>query len=216
LWIAGRKRVLRGFAASASVVLAISAFMVGWRNLLKYPGYLLALNRATGVGMIMPESQMNLRGLLTLLVGRLPYPGRIHWVLAPAALAAVVGAGLLWRKAGEHALAEGFGLALIAAIVTSYYAYDYDLLLLIVPLLAMRARAADAPKADKVTRYLEATGLGLLLLTPVYWFARTQLQAECLLTLPLLALGVGLARRMNQARLEAGAESCQPLADGPQ
>ena len=212
LLIGGRKRVLPGFAASTLAVVAISAVIVGWKGLLKYPGYLLALNRATGAGVITPEYQINLRGLLTFFVGRTPYPGGIHWVLAPVALAAIVGAGLLWRKAGDRILAEGFGLALIVAITTSYYAYDYDLLLLIVPLLAMRARPADAHPADRLTRYLEAAGLLALLLTPVYWFARVRLQAECLMTLPLLALGIALARRLSQAA--AGVEIGRAQAPG--
>ena len=198
LLIAGRKRVLPGFAMSASAVLALSAALVGWRELLKYPGYLLALNQASGVG-IKPELQITLRGLLTLFVGRLSDPGGIHWVLAPVALGAIVYTGLIWRKAGDRFLAEGFGLSAIVAVVTSYYASDYDLLLLVVPLLAMRTRPDDAPKADRVTRYLEATGLLLLLLTPVYWFTRVQLHAECLMTLPLLALGLALTRRLSRA-----------------
>ena len=199
LWIAGRKKVLPGFALSAFAALVISAVVVGWRGLLHYPGYLLALNRASGAGVITPEYQINLRGLLTFFVGRTPYPGRIHWILGPAALAAILYTGLIWRKAGDRILAEGFGLALIVAITTSYYAYDYDLLLLIVPLLAMRARPADAHQADRLTRYLEAAGLLVLLLTPVYWFARVRLHAECLMTLPLLALGIALARRLSHA-----------------
>jgi hypothetical protein len=215
LWIAGRKRVLPGFATSAIAVLAISDGIVGWRGLLQYPRDLLALNQATGVGLITPENQMNLRGLLIFVVGRIPYPGRIHWALAPVALAAIVSAGLLWRKAGDRLLAEGFGLGLIVAIITSYYAYEYDLLLLIVPLLAMRARAADAPKADRVTRYLEAAGLLLLLLTPVYWFARVQLKAECLMTLPVLALGLAWARRLHDASTGVGAERRAPVPGGP-
>jgi hypothetical protein len=214
LWIAGRKRVLPGFATSASAVLAISAALVGWKGLLRYPGYLLALNQATGVG-IAPEIQMTLRGLLTIFVGRAPYPGRVHWVLAPVAVAAIVYTGLIWRKAGDHFLAEGFGLAAIVAIVTSYYAADYDLLLLIVPLLAMRTRPDDAPKADRVTRYLETAGLVTLLLTPLYWFARVQLHAECLMTIPLLALGFALARRLSQASAGVGAERRAPMLDGP-
>jgi hypothetical protein len=117
-------------------------------------------------------------------------------------------------------LAEGFGLATIVAIVTSYYANDYDLLLLIVPLLAMSARLDDAPKLDApnpdwVTRYLEATGLLLLLLTPVYWFARVKLQAESLMTLPLLAVGVALARRLSYAGARVRAERRALLPDGP-
>src|SRR3981081_1188258 len=79
LWIAGRKRVIPGFAMSAFVVIAISAATVGWRALIRYPGYLLALNQTKGVGVVTPEIQMNLRGLLIFFVGRSPYPGRVHW-----------------------------------------------------------------------------------------------------------------------------------------
>ncbi|MFI5118345.1 MAG: glycosyltransferase family 87 protein [Terriglobales bacterium] len=216
LWIAGRKRVLPGFATSGVAVLAISVLLVGWRGLLHYPGYLLALNRATGVGLITAENQINLRGLLTLFVGRMPYPGRIHWMLAPVALAAIAYTGLIWRKAGDRLLAEGFGLAIIAAIVTSYYAYEYDLLLLIVPLLAMRARSADAPTADRSTRYLEAAGWLLLLLMPVYWFTRVQLKAECVMTLPLLAVGAAWVRRLRlTARAEVGAGRKALAPEGP-
>jgi hypothetical protein len=212
LWIAGRKRVIPGFATSAIAVLGISAGIVGWRGLLQYPRDLLALNQITGVGVITPQNQMNLRGLLIFAVGREPYPGGIHWALAPVALAAIVCAGLLWRKAGDRLLAEGFGLAMIVAIVTSYYAQEYDLLLLIVPLIATRARAADAAPADRVTRYLEATGLLLLLLTPLYWFTRVQLRAECLMTLPVLAVGFAWARRL---RAGVGAETIKMMAPVP-
>jgi len=212
LWISGRKRVLAGFVTSTSIVGAISAAVVGWRGLLKYPGYLLALNRSVGVG-IAPETHINLRGLLIFFVGRLPYPGPIYWMLAPVAVGAIVYTGLIWRKAGQRFLAEGFGLAAVAVIVTSYYACAYDLLLLIVPLLAMRTRPDDAPKADRVSRYLEVTGLLLVLLTPAYWFVRLQFQAESLMALPLLALGVALARRLSAAGTALDTERSASLAD---
>jgi hypothetical protein len=198
LWIAGRKRILPGFAISGSVVLAISMAVVGWRGLLQYPGYLLAMSRATGVG-ISPETQMTLRGLLTLVVRQTLDPRPIQWLLASVALAAIVYTGFVWRQAGEKLLAEGFGLAAIVSIVTSYYASDYDLLLLIVPLLAMRTRSDDAPRPDRMTRFLETAGLTLLLLTPAYWVARMYLHAESLMILPLLAVGVALARRLKYA-----------------
>jgi hypothetical protein len=186
-------------------VLVLSAGVVGWRGLLQYPRDLLALNQATGVvGVVTPESQINLRGLLIFVVGRASYPGRIHWLLAPVALAALVYAGLLWRKAGDRFLAEGFGLATVVAIITSYYAYDYDLVLLIVPLLALRAGRADAPPADGVTRHLEAAAWLPLLFMPLYWFTRLQLKAECLMTLPMLALAIAWARRLRHGVEEAG------------
>ena len=213
LWIAGRKRTFPGFAISALVMFALSAVVVGWRGLLRYPGYLLALNRSTGVG-IFPQLQMNLRGLLTLFVGRAPYPGRIHWLLPPAAMAAVIYSGILWRKAGNHFLAEGFGLAAIVGIVTSYYAYSYDLLLLIVPLLAMRSRPNDSPREDRWTRVLEMAGLLPLLLTPTYWFSK-ELHNQCIMTIPLLVLAVVLARRLRLAGVETSAERRRSMQDGP-
>jgi hypothetical protein len=199
LWIAGRRKVLHGFAISAFIVLFTSAAVVGWTGLLHYPVYLLALNRTAGSGMIFPENQINLRGLLIFFVGRVPYPGRIHWALAPVAVAAVVGAGLAWRKAAKDRVAEGFGLAIIVAITTSYYAYDYDLLLLMVPLLAMGVQTTHLPVTDKLTRRLESAGLLPLLLMPLYWLTRVQLQAECMMTLPVLALGIAWLRKLRRA-----------------
>ncbi|MGA9643754.1 MAG: glycosyltransferase family 87 protein [Terriglobales bacterium] len=193
--VAGRRRVLPGFAISAFALTVVSFFVVGWKGLVNYPAYLLALNQSAGVG-IAPQLQMTLRGLLTFIVGRLPYPGRIHWVLAPIALAAIVYAGLIWRKAGSGFLAEGFGLAALVGIVTSYYAYSYDLLLLIVPLIAMRTRPDDAPRADRATRLLERVGLFFVLFTPTFWFVN-YLHDQCLMTLPLLALIAALVRRLH-------------------
>jgi hypothetical protein len=214
LWIAGRRKVLAGFAISAAILAGLSAAVVGWRGLLNYPAYLLTFNRTTNVG-IAPNLQMTLRGLLTLFVGRAPYPGRIHWLLVPIAVAAIVYAGLLWRKAGKPFLAEGFGLAAVVAIVTSYYAYSYDLLLLLVPLLAMRTRPGGLPKADPLTRYLETGGLLLLLLTPLYWFVKAEFQAECLMTLPLIAVGIALARRLSRAHKESNSLHPAALAGVP-
>lgn len=202
LWIAGRKNVLRGFAVSAVIVIALSVVLVGWRELIQYPLDLMALNHS-GNGLITPENQMNLRGLLILIVGRVPYPGPIHWLLAPLAVASIAYAGLLWRKAGDRFLAEGFGLAMIAAIITSYYAYEYDLLSLMVPLVAMLAGSGVGFEGDGINRYLWAAGL-LLLIMPLYWFMRVYLKAEFLMTLPLLCVAIALARTLHQAGAQMG------------
>jgi Glycosyltransferase family 87 len=212
--IAGRKQVLRGFAASGAAVVAASAMVVGWRGLLSYPGYLLNLNRQEGVGMVYSEVQTNFRGLLSLFVGRASYPGPIHWLLAPLALGIVGYAGFLWRKAGDRFLAEGFGVSTIAAIVTSYYSREYDFLLLIVPLVAMWTRpAAESAMTNRAGRYLEEVGLILLLLMPVYWFVKIRLGAACLMALPVIAVGVAWARRLRFA--EVVAQPRAPLPVGP-
>ena len=50
-----------------------------------------------------------------------------------------------------------------------------------------------------MTRCLETGGVLLLLGTPVYWFLKGEYQAECLMTLPLIAVGIALARRLKRA-----------------
>jgi len=91
-------------------------------------------------------------------------------------------------------------LAAVVAIVTSYYACAYDLLLLIVPLLACVRGLMTLLKRQGVT-ILGSDRLLLLLLTPVYWFTRLQFRAESLMALPLLAC-VALARRLSNAGTE--------------
>jgi len=198
LWIAGRRRIAFGFAPTAVAVVAMSAVIVGWRGFLQYPEYLLRLNQTQGVGVVVPEVQVNLRGLLTLFVGRSPYPGRIHWILLPIALAAIICAGRAWRRAGKARLAEGFGLALTCTILTTYYAYAYDLSLLSVPLLAMWSRRAERPLGDPWARTSEVVGTALLLCTPLHWFVFMRLHEECLMAIPLLVVGIGLALRLRR------------------
>ncbi len=199
LLIAGRKRVVSGFALSGMVVLLVSAMMVGWTEILEYPRYLLMLNRTVGSGFITAENQINLRGFLVLFVGRTQYPGPIHWLLVPVALALLLWAGVLWKNAGKNFLAEGFGLATIVAIATSYYAYEYDLLLLLVPFLAIWSRRPKMT-ADRLSDRLEITGLVALLMMPLFWYLRVKLKAQFLMTIPLLAIGVAWGRKLHAAR----------------
>ena len=195
--LAGRKKLAAGFAAAAVVLVATSAALVGWHELIQYPNRLLALSSRAGVGVMTPEAQINLRGLLTLVAGRSPSPGRLHWILLPVALIAISYAGTLWRKSGDRMLVEGFALALITAIVTSYYAYSYDLTSLAVPLLASLGQRREI--SDRFTSGLEFTGVFLLLLTPLYWFLKLRVHSEFLIVLPLIAVWWALARRLRQS-----------------
>src|SRR5258706_2035757 len=90
IWLAGRARILAGFLPGAAALVALSCVISGVGVLSAYPVYLLNMNRATGVGFVTAQSMPNLRGLLTAFVGRAPYPGPIHWLLLPAAVAAIV------------------------------------------------------------------------------------------------------------------------------
>lgn len=199
LVLAGRRRVLAGLVPTAVVLMAVSCAIAGPSVLYLYPAYLLKLNHDAGAGMVTAQSMPNLRGILTTWVGSAPYPGPIHWALLPAALAAMGYTGWAWKrgmKTGLAALVPGFSLALTAAILTSYYAYCYDMTLLIVPLLLVGGGLpASANMSTQTRRVLNAAAL-LLICTPLYWALAVRLN---LLFLPMLLLAAGLILELKQS-----------------
>jgi hypothetical protein len=200
LWLAGRGRVLAGFLPGAAALVAVSCVISGVGVLSGYPAYLLHLNRGTGVGFVTAQSMPNLRGLLTAFLGRAPYPGPIHWLLLPAAMAAIGLTAWLWRpliNTSFPGLALGYCLALPVAIVTSYYTYSYDLTLLIIPLLLLGGGFLGQPGLPALPRNLIAGGLVLVICTPLYW-AMIRLDHLYLLVVPMFVVTVGIVRVMRQ------------------
>jgi len=196
LWLAGRSRLLAGFLPGAATLIALSCAVSGPSVLFTYPKYLLDLNRATGVGVVTAQSMPNLRGLLTASLGRAPYPGPIHWLLLPVAVAAIVLTARFWRpiiNTGFPGLALGYCLSLLVAIVTSYYVYSYDMALLIIPLLLLGGRFLDQPTLPRLSRYFIAVGLLVLICTPLYWGLIFRFDRAYLLVIPMFMLTFGMA-----------------------
>jgi hypothetical protein len=204
LWLAGRPRVLAGFLPGAAALAAISCVISGAGVLSGYPSYLLSLNHTAGVGVVTAQSMPNLRGLLTAFIGRAPYPGAIHWLLLPAALAAIGFTGWRWRPSiGRRfpGLAAGYCLALLVAILTSYYAYIYDMTLLIIPLVLFGGGFLDQPELPAMPRRLIACGLLLLICTPLYWALILRFDCPYLLVIPMFVLALGIESAMRHATL---------------
>lgn len=208
IWLAGRVRVLAGFVPTTAVLVVLSGLISGWGVLKSYPAYLLSLNQASGGGMVKAQSMPNLRGLLTAFLGRVPYPGRIHWLLLPIAIAAIVFTARRWRPAvnkGYRGLALGYCLALVVAILTSYYAYPYDMTLLVIPLVLLGGEfinhAGDTlvlrrPVAAKAI----ACALLLLICSPLYWALILHFNDRpYLLVIPMFILACGIAAEMQRS-----------------
>ncbi len=202
LWLAGRARILAGFLPGTAALLALSCVISGTSVLSAYPTYLLNLNRTPGVGFVTAQSMPNLRGLLTAFVGRAPYPGPIHWLLLPASVAAIVIMARYWRplmNTGFPGLGLGYCLALLVAILTSYYARSYDMTLLIIPLLLLGSGFLDQPGLPPLPRRMIAGGLLLVICTPLYWALILQLDRPYLLVVPMFILALGIAKVMRQS-----------------
>ena len=201
LILVGRRRVLTGFVPVGLALVGISAAIAGPGVLYSYPSYLLELNRAAGVGMVTAQSMPNLRGALTALVGRASYPGPIHWILLPVALAAMLYPARIWRaglKAGFPGLALGYSLALVVSILTSYYAYCYDLTLLLIPVVLLGGEFLQQASLSVVARGMVVSGLLLLICTPLYWALILRWDRPYLLVIPVLLLGIGMGGVLRQ------------------
>jgi glycosyl transferase family 87 len=201
LWLAGRPRILAGFLPGAAALVAVSCAISGVSVVSTYPLYLLSLNRAPGVGVVTAQSMPNLRGLLTAFIGRAPYPGAIHWLLLPVALVAIGFAVWRWRpsiRTGFAGLASGYCLALLVAILTSYYAYIYDMTLLIIPLVLFGGGFLDQPDLPATPRRMIACGLLLLICTPLYWALILRFDCPYLLVVPMFVLALGIESAMRK------------------
>jgi hypothetical protein len=199
LWLAGRARILVGFLPATAGLVALSCVISGASVLSAYPVYLLNLNREAGVGFVTAQSMPNLRGLLSAFVGRAPYPGPIHWLLFPAAVAGIVLTARLWRpvmNTGFPGLALGYCLALVVAILTSYYCRSYDMTVLIVPLLLLGGGFLEQPGSPPIPRSMIA-GLLLVICTPLYWALILRCDCPYLLVVPMFILAFGIARVMR-------------------
>ena len=203
LWLAGRPRILAGFFPGTAALVALSCVISGVSVLSTYPAYLLDLNRTPGVGVVEAQNMPNLRGLLSALVGRAPYPGQIHWLLLPAGVVAIVLTARLWRpliNIGSPGLELGYCLALLVAILTSYYAYSYDMTLLVIPLLLLGGAFLAEPDLPFIPRHVIAVGLLLVVCTPLYWALMVRLDRSYLLAVPMFILALGIAGVMRKPR----------------
>jgi Glycosyltransferase family 87 len=203
LVLAGRPRILAGFLPAAAALAGISCAISGIDVLHVYPAYLLELNQSAGVGVVTAQSMPNLRGLLTAWVGTAPYPGPVHWLLLPVAIVAMVFVARLWRsamKTGFTGLALGYCLALAVALLTSYYAYSYDITLMAVPALLLGGKFLEQFGLDPRTRWILAAALLLLICTPLYWGLILRLDRAYFLSLPMLLLAIGLIRALRLPR----------------
>ena len=143
LW--GRRRIALGFVSMAAVLLLVSAAMVGWGSMLRYPAYLWLWASVPGSGRTPPSLFTSLLGLVT----GWPRLDRIHWLVA---LVLIVSAALVTLVARLKNLAQEarffdlcFTCAVLASVLVGYNTSTYDLALLVVPLAVMLREEITGP-----------------------------------------------------------------------
>jgi hypothetical protein len=162
-----KTKVFGVFLTMASALFLVSMAVVGWKGLLSYPAYLFSLNRASNVGVVTPESMPNLRAVVTIVFARAPIA-----LFVPIAISGMLLAAWFWPRNDRdpQLLSAGFSLTLAITLLTSYYAYSYDMNLLLIPILLLSGTVVRGVEVRGWTRALFLASVAVLLFSPLFWF----------------------------------------------
>jgi len=192
-------RLLGGSTLVATLMALLSALVVGWKEALAYPAHLLHLANQLGMGVNTPEHMPNLSGLVYVLLPHETPHGFVSAVAASISLAILWTTARLWRSSNDQQLFPlQFSLALIAALLVSYHAYDYDLSLALIPVLFIADYLQTRPTPSS-TRWLLLVPAFLLFLTPLHMALLYRWRYACFLSIVLLLWFWGIAREILRA-----------------
>jgi Glycosyltransferase family 87 len=200
-------RFSTGFLLTGALFFAISVGMVGLGGILEYPKYVWSLDHAPGMGVTTWQNMPNLRALLTALSSGQKLSAPMDWLWGAIACVGIAGTAWLWGDAShknETRSATGFSLAVVITLLTSYYAYGYDLTLLLAPTLLLGGAVPRKLEFEGWPRVWFIGGIGLFMLSPVYWVVilfTHQFYWVALLTLLMLTGALaGMTARMRTER----------------
>jgi hypothetical protein len=188
-----RWRVLLGTFLSGCLELLVSWGLVGWREILYYPRFVLEINRQLHRGVIVPENMPNLRGLLSGWPPFNPAGIGIQLVVALVSLVLLVWASRLWDPAATDDIRtwnRGFSIAMVATFLAGYHSYSYEMSIMLLPLLITLDQMLE-PGARR-DRTLQVT-LGLMFFTPLQLVLMLHYSHQNLFALAVLGLLAALA-----------------------
>ncbi len=191
---------IAGCAAVGTGLAAVSATLVGWRGLLNYPSAVLACNRILqSSGVAWNKAMPNWRGIVDHFLGAGTGAGQAVILAGSIAFLGLA----LWRSQGEpqHAGFDlSFSLAVVVAVLTSYYLFAHDLVLLLVPLL-LTTEALLTETMRRLERICLTAAVGSLFFSPLYFVLWVRYHRFSLLfwLIALLTAGLSLALRGKNA-----------------
>ncbi len=197
----GRRKMLSGFVSVAAVLTLLSASVVGWKGLLRYPQQVWQLEQSRARAAIAPSMMPNLRGLVSDIA-------RVPEGTAWFAVLLISGSLLLLFIAARRRPGAGgtrelkFSLAAVATALVSYHLYSYDLSPLILPMLLVSdfviGNLRSLQRRDKV---LLLGPIFLLFLSPFYILFLLRLDHFSVMALVLLLWFWGISRQVRKGGL---------------
>jgi hypothetical protein len=189
-----RKRILYGFFSVTALLGVISIALVGVRQLMFYPHYVLALEATKAGGAIQVSDMPNLRGLLGLL-----FPLWTHLPWLTISLSAILFLIAAWSARSVESDPQGlvFSLLLLATVLISYHALGHDLSILFVPLLLVAQWLQTSRSEAGWARFAILIGAIVVLFSPLDVVLLMRYNRFAWITLAELACLAGLAREVK-------------------
>jgi hypothetical protein len=129
-----RRRLAIGFTIVSALLVLISAYLVGWQSLLRYPAFALEITKSPGLGGVAAGFAPNIRGLALGLLSHFPKPIGI-WVGLLASITLFLFAAIKGREASPGKIELQFSLAVAVSGLIAWQTNMHDLSLLVLPLV---------------------------------------------------------------------------------
>jgi Glycosyltransferase family 87 len=206
-----RTKVLQSFVVIAAGLTAMSVAITGWAGALRYPGFVLHVEKFMERDRIAVDMP-NLRGLLEGWSFARGFPGAhvitIAFSIGLLVWVIVKGRG---RTPSSQRFERDFDLdfdlrfsvAMVTAVLVSYHAFPYDLILLVIPLLLVVNYVIATASLHRYRSRALMVPMGLLFLTPVYLLLWIRLDHFNLFATVLLLWTWGIAREISWSPREA-------------
>lgn len=192
-----KKKIALGLFCVAAALVLISASVVSWDGLLRYPRYVWFLEQHSGRGLVLPRDTPSLRGLVEgSLSGWLP-----GWaVLSLIGVSSV--AVLLWATSvadSPPSAKLAFCQVMIATFLVSYHAFAYDLSMFLLPVLLVFAHVSESDQTRTgLTRLALLAPAALLFFGLIYPWLWLRYHVMNMLAIVLLFWMWGIAREMAE------------------
>ena len=202
-----RTKVLQSFVVVAAGLTAISVAITGWAGALRYPGFVLHVEKFMERDRIAVDMP-NLRGLIEGWSFARGLPG-VHTITIALSVGLLVWVIVKGRGRTSSSPRSGrdfdlrFSVAMVAAVLVSYHAFPYDLSLLVIPLLLIVNYVIETASLHRYRSQALMLPEGLLFLTPVYLLLWIRLDHFNLFATVLLLWTWGIAREIPSSPREA-------------
>jgi Glycosyltransferase family 87 len=193
-------RALAAFSVTGFVLVLLSAWVVGWRTLLHYPGYIWWLEQHKSQVILTPSDTTNIRGLLDTFLGKWTPPHLLLGLVIVLSLVALYLALKVWHSA--EAAPEKFDLAfsvtLIATVLVGYHSFIYDLTVLLIPVAVTLGVLLRSRSLSPWIRSSLIIPVVAFFCTPLYLFLWFRLHHPNLMALFLILWFAALFKTASQ------------------